>query len=295
MTTKRLVSPEQLPDWVPCRVQAASDTLGWAGLAFRAYRHPAYDVEMPGIRDYLVVRYRSGCAGIHRRFEGRWSRAAVVPGDLSLLTRSETTHWHWKHAVDVDHVYLSEQLMSGVAQEMFDRALPDVRLHDLLKASDAAVHRCIEALAGEAAAGQPGSALCAQALGLELSVHLLRRFSSVVFRPQASHGGLSATQRRQVEDCIEASLHEPLTLESLAGVVHLGVCTFVRRFRQTFGDTPHAYLVKRRVERARELLQHGRMPLKQVAAACGFSDQAHMTRTLRSHLQTTPAALRRGG
>jgi AraC family transcriptional regulator len=290
-----LVNPGQLPDWVPCGVLGSSDGLGWRGLSYRAYRHPAYDVEMPGMRDFLVISHGSGCNAIHRRTEGRWSRVSVAPGDLSLLTRSQAAHWRWTQRVDVQHVYLSEQLLAGVAQEMFDRDVADIRLHDVLKASDPSISGCMQALAREAAHPGPAGALCAEAIGIELSVHLLRRFAAVTWHGPGTDGGFSRAQRRRIEELVEQSLHEPLSLAQLAAAAHLGVSTFARRFRRSFGDTPHAYLVKRRVARARLLLARGECSLKEVAHACGFADQAHLTRTVRAQLHTTPGALKRGG
>ncbi|WP_284620471.1 AraC family transcriptional regulator [Aquabacterium humicola] len=290
----RFIRPEQLPDWVPTGVLASSEPLDWRGLAYRAYRHPACDVEVPGMTDFLVIGHRSACHAIHRRTEGRWSRVAVVPGDLSLLTRGEASHWHWAQPMDVQHVYLSERVLNDVAQEVFERDVADIRLHDLLKVDDPAIARCLQALAQEAARPAPGSALCADAIGVELSVHLLRRFARVAWSERATDGGLSPTQRRRLEALVEQSLHEALTLAQLAAAAHLGVSSFARRFRASYGDSPHAWLVKRRVARARQLLGAGALSLKEVALACGFADQAHLTRTVRAHLKTTPRALQRG-
>ena len=87
-------------------------------------------------------------------------------------------------------------------------------------------------------------------------------------------------------------LHEALTLEDMAEAAGLGVCTFSRRFRETQGRAPHAFVIDQRVKRARELLTIGDLAVKEIAASCGFSDQAHMTRVLRARLGTTPAKLR---
>ena len=74
----------------------------------------------------------------------------------------------------------------------------------------------------------------------------------------------------------------------------MGVCTFSRHFRETLGRAPHAFVIDRRVERAKRLLSQGDLAVKEVASSCGFADQAHLTRVFRCRLGTTPAQLRRG-
>ena len=92
---------------------------------------------------------------------------------------------------------------------------------------------------------------------------------------------------------VDARLHEPLNLATLAAVAGLGVWNFSRRFRESFGRAPHAFVIDRRVERARRLLELGAIAVKEIAAECGFADQAHMTRVFQHRLKTTPAALKR--
>lgn len=83
--------------------------------------------------------------------------------------------------------------------------------------------------------------------------------------------------------------------KDLASAAGLSVSQFARRFKARTGSPPHRYLVRLRVDQAARLLRAGTMPIAQVAAACGFSHREHLTRVLRSHLGTTPAALRREG
>ena len=73
----------------------------------------------------------------------------------------------------------------------------------------------------------------------------------------------------------------------------MGVCTFSRHFRETLGRAPHAFVIDRRVERAKRLLLQGDLAVKEVASSCGFADQAHLTRVFRCRLGTTPVQLRR--
>lgn len=288
-----LITPAELPKWVPGKVLAASDDLGWKGVALRAYHYAGQDVEVPPMRDFIIVAYRRGATRMERRFEGAWTRTRCAPGDVSLLTRSQRSHWNWTDQIDVSHVYLSEALISDVANEVMGRSVAEVRLHDVLRTQDAVVTAAVNTITREATQRAPGSALYVEAVATQLAVHLLRHYASVSFRDPAPPGRLTPAQAQRVADCIDARLHEALDLKTLADVAGLGLWSFGRRFRASFGCAPHAYVVQRRIERASRLLKQGAMPVKQVASACGFADQSHMTRLFQARLHTTPALLRR--
>ena len=287
-----LISPAELPKFVPCsRVLATSEDLGWNGVEVRSYHQAGHDVELPGVRDFFITAYRGGATPMRRCFDGSWTKATCMPGDFSLLTRAQPTHWIWTADIDVCHVYLSERLVSDVAREMMGRDVAEVHVLDMLKAVDPVVNDCVDALLREVHQHAPGGSLYAEALGTQLAVHLLRRYATASFHEPSVRGCLSPEQRRRIGEYIDDRIHESLTLQTLASVLNLGPCNFMRRFRQSFGISPHAFVVERRVERARGLLQGRAMSVKEVAFTCGFADQSHMTRVFRASLNTTPSAL----
>ncbi len=192
----------------------------------------------------------------------------------------------------MSHIYLSNPLMSRIAGDVMERSVEDVQLHDVLRADDPTLQAITDAITGEAMQPGLGGPLYVEALATQLAVHLLRNYSRITVRQQSAAGRLSAQQMRRVVELIEARLHESLTLEDLADAAGLGAYTFHRRFRETRGCAPHAFVIDQRVERARRLLATGDLAVKEVAASCGFSDQAHMTRVLRQRLGQTPAKLR---
>jgi AraC family transcriptional regulator len=287
-----IITPSEVPNYVPGAVTAASDNLGWNGVWLRGYRYGALDVVVPPVSDFTIVSYLRGATLMERRCEGAWTRTYCGPGDVSLLTRSQRSHWHWTEEIDVSHVYLSESLVSGICAEVTDRSIADVRLQDVVKTHDPIVTATVAAITGEARQQAFGSGLYVEAAATQLVVHLLRKYARVTFRERTGEGRLSPAQVRRMTDYIESRLHEQLSLETLAAVAGMGVWTFTRHFRESFGRTPHAYIIERRIDRARRLLVEGSLPIKEVASVCGFADQAHMTRLFRAHLHTTPATLR---
>ncbi len=287
-----LIRWNQLHDWVPGKILLASDHLAWNGVSMRSYRYKAQDVVIPPMQDFMIISFDRGLTPIHRRFEGRWSHERCVPGDVSLLSRSEKSHWRWTQPVDVIHVYLTKELLTKVAAEVFDRDVEDVRLLDILKADDSLMNCSARAIAQEAASEGLGGQLYVEAIASQMSVHILRNYSTIAFRKPHVVQGLSPQQARLIVEYIDAHLDLSLTLDELAAVVHVSTWHFLRQFRLRFGSAPHAYVIAKRIERARHLLLRGVLPIKEISSCCGFSDQAHMTRLFRRHLGTTPAVVR---
>jgi AraC-like DNA-binding protein len=82
-------------------------------------------------------------------------------------------------------------------------------------------------------------------------------------------------------------------LETLAKQVLLSVSHFCRAFKESFGDTPHAFIIGLRLERAKKLMLATEEPLSHIAIACGLADQAHLSKLFRLRLGETPNAWRR--
>jgi AraC family transcriptional regulator len=107
--------------------------------------------------------------------------------------------------------------------------------------------------------------------------------------------GLSRPQMRRIEDYIEATLSEVIPIGRLSAESGLSVSHFVRQFRLSTGISPHQFVLRRRVERARRMLVETDEPIAQIALACGFSHQEHLTNIFKRQVGVTPAGFRRSG
>jgi len=87
---------------------------------------------------------------------------------------------------------------------------------------------------------------------------------------------------------MHANLADDVSLTALADQAHISPFHFARLFRRTVGLPPHQFVVRLRVHRAISLLQRGRVPLAEVAIACGFHDQPHLIHAFRTVTGTTP-------
>ena len=111
-------------------------------------------------------------------------------------------------------------------------------------------------------------------------------------RPSA-RGGLAPWQKRKIDRYVKGNLNRPLKAGDLAEQLSLSAGHFNHAFKETFGESPHAYIVGLRLEMAQELMLSTAEPLSQIAYACGFADQSHFTKAFRRGVGQTPNAWRR--
>jgi AraC-like DNA-binding protein len=105
--------------------------------------------------------------------------------------------------------------------------------------------------------------------------------------------GLLPWQARRVRDYVDGDLGGRLSIRAAAERAKLSPSYFSRRFRQSFGLTFSRFVAHRRIERAQSMMIRSSSSLCQIALACGFTDQAHFTRTFGGVTGSTPSQWRR--
>lgn len=163
-----------------------------------------------------------------------------------------------------------------------------------------AVHAADRALRFDALA----LARCASALDAESA------FDAVLDRVLAMQSGFGAAiahcpgrtyaQRRlvflrlqRVRNYVAMNCHLDLDNDALAGMANYSSWHFIRAFRAAYGETPHAYLVRMRLEHARKLLRTSPLAIAEIALASGFENRCAFSRLFRQHFGTTAGAVRR--
>ncbi len=158
---------------------------------------------------------------------------------------------------------------------------------------DAHVVDLVKRLQTQAATGQPLGAAYVQGVSLALAAYVSQRFGPRRSSP-AGPEGLSSISREKVRAFIEEHLNDNLGLVDLAALAGYSPDHFARLFKQSFGTTPHRYLVARRVEKAKAMLRDRDCTLANIAHSCGFSSQTHLNVAFKRHTGVTPGTYRRG-
>ena len=106
-------------------------------------------------------------------------------------------------------------------------------------------------------------------------------------------GGLAAWQIARVRAYIDRNLHRTIHIRDLSAVARRSKAHFSRKFKLAVGESPHAFVVSRRLERASHLMMTSAASLSEIALSVGFSDQAHLCRLFRQAFGQSPASWRR--
>jgi AraC family transcriptional regulator len=172
--------------------------------------------------------------------------------------------------------------MCAYAKRLIFRMASTTALLELLRAAEAAVDR-----------DQRTARVC-----LERATALLRADQSGVDgMPPVSEGfcrgGMPRWQAKIVATYIDEHCGESISSADLIALTDLSSGHFFRTFKATFGAAPFAYIARRRIDRAQQLMLTTNEPLSQIALACGLCDQSHLTRLFRRIVGMSPRRWRR--
>jgi AraC family transcriptional regulator len=215
-----------------------------------------------------------------------------VLGGLAMMP-FEGARWRFDGPASFVQLYVPFKLLGAVSESLFDCELRHTSMRMPSGVRGDGLCRTAHAIGRSIARVEPTN-LILDSWALILADLLVRRFASHSEKAvRTSFGKIPARGIARVIDYVEANIDQDLDLASLSGVAAMSVYHFARRFKETVGVSPHAYVLSRRVRRAREMLDRGDAGLAHVAVACGFSSQAHFTTVFQRDIGVTPGEYRR--
>jgi AraC family transcriptional regulator len=282
-----------LLDWrkmIPFEPAASSTRLGWIGLEAARYKAPpASEHSPPALTHHRLGLFVRPPEEMDLRYEGVKRHRPPPAGTISLVPAGSPARWRWRGCFDWLHIFLEPGLVARVAAEAFglDPARLTVPPLDALDLPN--LRAAMWAVDAELTAGGPGGPLAAESLANLLAVHLLRHVLAPRQPARSRDGTLSRAKLHAVVEYIEEHLDACPTLEQMAAVACLNSYHFARQFKAATGVPPHQYVILRRIDRAKHLLQAGTdLSLAEVAAQVGFSDQSQFSRHFKRLVGVTP-------
>lgn len=295
--------PSLSSDWGTCRAVAGTDGErllrpvsrmhpSWSGLPMMLTMLPA-DAEAV---DLTVLHPSLAVAR-----SGRGKRRYASGSHVRDLYSSPAMFELYEEGYCVDHA-----LWQGVPGEVLGIQFPSTLVNRLLHAEgagfrlptrleqfDPRLTTLAELLWEEAANGGKRGKLYAEGLSLALLGLLMEEHGALGRADARSRPRLANSARVLIRDYIEQHFAAELSVDHLAALLQMSPAHFSRAFKETFGSSPHAYVMDRRISAARLILRAERSrSLAEVAASLGFSSQSHFTEAFKRRMGVTPGRWR---
>ncbi len=282
-------TPEQWGCYMPVPAILSSGTTGWKHISARRYQHPPAEVAAPPLSDHLIFLVLSGVTNVEWRLEGEFAAGRIVPGQVSVMSANKLNDWRWDGRPDVLHVYMKPAFLDELAQQV---DVQQVELVDRFGLDDPSVRQiCLNVLKELTSIGF-GGRLYGDFLAQALGIQLLRRHSVLWPKAKDTPSALPAYKLRRAIEFIDAHIAEDIGVNSIAEAASMSSYHFAHAFKKATGFSPHRYVVKQRIERARELLKHTDLPIIEIALSVGFATQNHFTTVFGKHCGVTPKQYR---
>ena len=284
-------SPPRYSDQLLLPATLADNEAEWSSVSLEYYHLP-----QPGETPKLCFDHYAIAVTLAQDFQldwqidgiarGRMQRQTLFHGGMTLVPMQHV-HWGaWNQPHEGFAISLKPELLTRNAAELL--AVDQVELLPQKPLYDPLILQIGLALKADLESQRPGGRLYAEAMATALAVHILRNYSAHSHKPVHYLGGLSPTQLKLVTDYINDYLDQELSLEELAAIAQLSPYHFCRSFKRSTGFPPHQYVIRQRVERAKQLLKSGKMRIVEVAIACGFTHQSHLNRHFKRLTGVTP-------
>lgn len=225
-----------------------------------------------------------GAEGLHYR-----GKKIVVPAGSMIIIEPGEIHTGFA-ACDSGYqyrmFYFDTALVSSVAREMTSHGTINFR-HSIVYDPPCfelflQLHKCLDDTDTLAA-----DTLTAQSMTVDALYYLLNQHGAVARKTTLE----DTSALTQAADYLLDNIGEKVSIEELCRLINRSRVTLINGFKHRYGLPPHAWLLRARTERAKELLLAGTKP-SEVAHLLGYSDQAHMSRLMKRYFGVTPGALR---
>jgi len=251
-------------------------------------------VEIPEVEHptHVLILRTGSPSVIEWRTNGRDHRAELLPGSVSLLPAGT------RQAARVFRPLPGMASILEFHPRLFNRSIAEfaksgrAELIRHANLNDPQIARLIEALRADISAGSPSGSLFAESIGMALSAHLAQRYSTLTTPLETYRGGLSPSRLNRMLEYIHAHLDERVELSKLADVAGLNVYHFARAFKQSTGESPHQFVLRQRIEHAKQLLRRPQLSVIEASVRTGFVDQSHFSKVFRRMVGVAPSEYR---
>src|SRR5499427_215000 len=269
------------------RPALSSAAIQWGGLAVEDYHTPACVIaQHEHVHDFLHVVV-SGTVRYEVLTAGKCLRYTAEPGTTFVLPRDTVDELRWAGPTHRIAVALHPSLLLSAIDETIGQN--HVELIEHWNVTERHIMSVLLALTTDLDAGSPAGRLYGESLANALAVYLLSRYAVRRRVPTVPKGGLPRYRLKRVLDYIGDNLAEDVSLADLAELAGMSAHHFAELFKRSMSCTPHRYLLRERIERAKTALRDPRCTVLDAAVISGFPNPSHFARMFRRFVGVTPS------
>jgi AraC family transcriptional regulator len=215
----------------------------------------------------------------------------TTPGTVHVTEPTMSVRCLFRGPYDVMHLHVPNILIAECTRDMSRHHAPSL-CSKAPPSKDAMIDSLGRALLEANDLGGSLGQLYADCIGIAIVARLLASASGIANTERSTGGKLAQWRLKRAIDYIEARLNEHVSLADVASSAGLTRMHFAAQFRAATGLRPHEYLLRRRVERAQEMLVGTGMSLVDIAQSVGFQTQSHFTTVFKRYAGRPPGAWR---
>jgi len=277
------------------RLVVHSQSIGWRSLYAAILEEAPLNVNEPSLPHPSLIYHLCRPTAVARRIDGtRRERVLIGPRRFCITPNGVNAQWEHNGHPEILQIYLRRSICESAVQEMYGCELSKAPLLPRFAILDPLLEQLAIAISTALKDGTAEDGIYVDTLAHMIAVHLARQHSMrsrATFNPAGNV--IPGSKMKRLIEFVEQNLDRDLSLEVMAQEIGISAFYLPRAFKAAIGQSPHKYVLSRRIERARDLLRNTELPIVEVALSSGFSSQSHLSNWFVRTVGVSPAAYRR--
>ena len=262
----------------------------WDGVYLRHDRQPPFEIPRHTHAEHTLIIGMDNALSAEWSIDGQFRDLQYNQGDVFVVPAGVSHRAYWKQESEGITLALKpESMISAVIDSVNSDRLEII---PQFASTDKRLFQIVQWLLMELRLKQMGSNIYAESLITMIKVHLIRTYSAVQPTIPDYKGGLAKHKQKKAIAFINENLDRDLKLLEIAGLVGMSPYHFARMFKQSTGLSPHQYLVRQRLLKAKELLRYTDMAIADIAYTVGYKNPSHFAKVFRQHFKVSPTEYR---
>jgi AraC family transcriptional regulator len=258
-----------------------------SNIHFEHHHQPAFEVAEHQHTWHIIAYGYLGSSLGERWLDGVRMEERRVRGDIAIIPAGISHRCNWNTEAEFTILAIEPSFIKQIGEDVIDGDRIQI-IPRFMSEQDLLIQGIFSTLRDELQSSKICGSLLIESLKITLALQLLRQYCTTKPKLSSYQDGLPSLKLQQVKEYINEHLDQDLKLIELAALVQVSPYHFLRLFKQSMGLTPHQYILQRRIEKAKFLLQCSELSIAEIAFKVGFCDQSHLTQYFKRIVGITP-------